>query len=186
MRRIAVFLSVVAMAVFADAQPIVGKAEFSGEWTEASENETGRGRGRRGGRPRASPGSGWGPKFSIHQVENELIVERSFFSRGDLQRPLKYRYSLDGSETRNTIMMGRGTQAQVSTAAWEGDKLVITTIHGFQNPENARGMSYQVRQTLALLRDPSPDTPPSLVVETTRSGVLGGAPSTSRTVYRRN
>jgi hypothetical protein len=112
-----------------------------------------------------------------------LTLERVFFSRGDLQPRLKFLYSLDGSETRNAVMMGRGLQEQVSRTSWEGDKLVITTVYSFVNPEDGRPETQEVTQTLSLQSSRSPARPPSLVVETTRSGVLGGPSSSTRTVY---
>ena len=84
-------------------------------------------------------------------------------------------------------MMGRGIQEQVSTAAWDGEMLVIKTIYESQNPVDSQKVRCEVTQTLCLFIDESsPDLPPSLVVETTRGGVLGGPPSTTRTVYRKN
>jgi hypothetical protein len=115
-------------------------------------------------------------------------VVRVFFTRGDLQPPLKYGFALDGSETRNVVLMGRGMQEQVSTAVWEGDKLVITTVYDVPGGEGGGMVLGEVSQTLSL-QPPSPGRaawPPSLVVETVRGGVLGGPPSTTRTVYSRN
>ena len=104
-----------------------------------------------------------------------------------MQPALKYRYSLNGSETKNTILMGRGYQEEVSKAAWDGEKLVIKTIFKSQYPVDGKKVSCEVTQVLSLLIDESsPDLPPSLVVETTRGGVLGGPPSTTRTVYNKN
>jgi hypothetical protein len=125
-------------------------------------------------------GSGWGSTITITQDASRLTVEYAFFGRGDMQPPLKFVYALDGSETKNSIMMGRGIQAQTSKTAWEGDKLVITTTHTFAHPETGQAMKIEVKQTLSL------ESPTSLIVETTRSGVLGGPPSTTRTVYRKS
>ncbi len=97
-----------------------------------------------------------------------------------MQPPLKFVYALDGTETKNSVMMGRGIQVQTSRTAWEGDKLVILTTHSFDNPSNGQPLKVEVKQTLALT------SPTTRVVETTRSGVLGGPPSTTRTVYQKN
>jgi len=97
-----------------------------------------------------------------------------------MQPPLKFVYALDGSETRNSVMMGRGAQPQVSRTTWEGDSLVITTIHTFANPANGKPMTQEVRQKLSL------NLAGSLVVETTRPGVLGGPSSTTTTVYKKS
>jgi hypothetical protein len=124
-------------------------------------------------------GSGWGSNITITQDARRLTVEYMFFSRGDMQPPLKFVYALDGSETKNSVMMGRGIQAQTSKGVWDGDKLVITTTHTFTHPETGQAMTSEVKQTLSL------ESPTSLIVETSRSGVLGGPASTTRTVYRK-
>jgi hypothetical protein len=124
-------------------------------------------------------GSGWGSPITVTQDAARLTVEYAFFSRGDMQPPLKFVFALDGTETKNTVMMGNGIQGQLSKTQWDGDKLVITTIHSFRNPDNGQPMTSEVRQTLSLESD-------TLVVETTRSGVLGGAASTTRTTYTKN
>ena len=97
-----------------------------------------------------------------------------------MQPPLKFVYALDGSESKNSVMMGRGIQVQTSKTTWDGDKLIITTVHTFENPADSQPMKIEVKQTLAL------ESPTALIVETTRSSVLGGPPSTTRTAYRKN
>jgi hypothetical protein len=124
-------------------------------------------------------GSGWGSPITIAQDAGKLTVEYVFFARGDMQPPLKFTYALDGSESKNTVMMGQGMQLQRSTTTWEGEALVITTIHTFTDPASGTPATAEVKQKLSL------ETPTSLVVETTRAGVLGGPPSTTRTVYRK-
>lgn len=179
-RRIGV-LSVIAAGLLATATAAQQRADFSGAWTSPPVPAS------RGGPdylPPARPGTGWGPEFTIAQSRDELVVERVFFSRGDLQPVLKFRYALDGSETVNGIWMGRGLQEQVSRVEWQGDNLVITTVHGFVNPETGRAETQEVRQTLSLRWSTrSPAYEPALVVETVASGVMGGPPSSVRTVY---
>ena len=77
-------------------------------------------------------GSGWGADITVTQDAATLDdrVTRSS-PASDMQPPLKFVYLLNGSESRNTINMGRGPQEQVSKAAWDGSKLVITTVHTF-------------------------------------------------------
>ena len=188
-------LSVFALLIFAATQPLEDKKpDFSGVWSVVipsgiaqkgqlqQDQQT-----RRFSRVPASLGSGWGKQFTIVQSEDGLTVERVFFARGDMQPALKYRYSFDGTETKNTIMMGRGIQEQVSTAAWDGEKLVIKTLYTSQNPVDGQKVKCEVTQILSLLIDTFlPDSTPSLVMETTRSGVLGGPPSMTRTVYKKD
>jgi hypothetical protein len=139
----------------------------------------GGGGGQRGGRI-GDMGSGWGSTITIAQDASRLTVEYAFFTRGDMQPPLKFVYALDGSETKNSVMMGRGIQAQTSKTAWEGDKLIITTTHDFENPANGQMMKIEVKRALSL------ESPTSLIVETTRSGVLGGSPTKTRTIYKKS
>src|SRR5215471_17898246 len=138
--------------------------DFSGRW--ASDQQ-------------ADMGSGWGPAITLTQDASRLTVEYAFFGRGDMQPALRFVYALDGSETKNTVMMGRGMQVQSSRAVWQGPTLVVTTTHAFTDPQTGKDETAEVRQALTL------EAPSSLVVETTRSGVLGGPPSTSRTVYKK-
>ena len=135
--------------------------------------------------PVASLGSGWGDRISIAQRANRLEIERIFFGPREMQAPVRYRYALDGSVTENAAIMGRTEPPSASTAAWEGNRLVITTLYPYQDPEDGRRLNQEVKQTLWL--QPAGGTPwvPSLVVETTRGGALGGPASTNRTVYTR-
>jgi hypothetical protein len=197
MKAVATLLSVFAIAFVSNEAAAQARPDFSGRWTtepEASADDQGRGqaaqgqRGQRGGRggrggrgrgPTGDMGSGWGPTITIAQEANTLAVEYVFFGRGDLQPPLRFTYALDGSETKNRVMMGRGIQEQTSRAAWEGSNLVITTVHDFTNPQNGQPVKAEVKRVLTLA---SPD---QLVVEVTRGGVLGGPATTSRAEYRR-
>ena len=150
--------------------------DFSGRWTiEPPAPAAPQRGGATGGR--GDMGSGWAPAITITQNAGRLTVEYAYFARGDMQRPLRFVYALDGSETRNSVMMGRGLQQQISTTAWEGDTLVITTTHAFAHPATGESMTQQVIHKLSLR------SPTSLMVETTRAGVLGGPPSTVRTMY---
>jgi hypothetical protein len=153
--------------------------DFSGRWTTDAEP------GRAlpppvGAQPiaRGDMGSGWGSTITITQ-QTQLVVEYTFFGRGDMQPPLKFVYALDGSETKNTVMMGRGIEVQVSRTAWEGHALVITTTHTLTDPVSGKLLTVDVKRRLTL------ESPTSLVVEVTRDGVLGGKPSTTRTTYRK-
>lgn len=196
MRREAVLLSVSAVVLFSLISTAQTKPDFSGRWTSEPEpaatttaggGPAGAGRGGggerssagRGGVRSGDMGSGWGSSITITQDASRLTVEYMFFARGDMQPPLKFVYALDGSETKNSVMMGRGIQVQRSKTAWEGDKLVITTVHNFEHAETGQPVTSEVKQALSL------ESPTSLIVETTRSGALGGPPSTTRTIYRK-
>jgi len=160
------------------------RTDFSGRWTTDPDPAAAPAGARQGGPPaagrgRGDMGSGWGPTITISQGAGSLTVEYAFFARGDMQPPLKFIYALDGSSSKNSVMMGRGLQTQVSTTAWDGAKLVITTVHTFADPGTNKPVTTEVKQTLSL------ESPTSLVVETIRAGVLGGPATTSRTTYRK-
>ena len=168
-----------ALAIFVAVQ---SRPDFSGRWTvEPPPAPAAPAPGQRAGGPgRGDMGSGWGTTITIAQDAGRLTVEYAFFGRGDMQPPLKFAYALDGTETKNSVMMGRGLQVQTSKTAWSGDALVITTTHSFPDPASGKPASVDVTQKLSL------ESPTSLVVETTRAGVLGGPPTTTRTVYKKN
>jgi hypothetical protein len=166
---------VALLAVGATAQTT---PDFSGRWTSES-SAAGDGQRNVSGERIGDMGSGWGPNITITQTAERMTVEYMFFARGDMQPPLKFVFALDGSGTKNSVMMGRGIQMQTSKTRWEGDKLVITTTHSSAGPETGQPLTSEVKQTLAL------ESPTSLIIETTRSGVLGGPSSTTRTVYRK-
>lgn len=189
MRALTILVASAAIAVAAHAQ---ARPDFSGRWTSEPEAAPAPAGGRAGapgggarggggaGRGRSGDmGSGWGTTITVTQDQARLNVEYAFFGRGDMQPPLRFAYALNGSETTNSVMMGRGVQPQRSRAAWRGDTLAITTVHTFPHPETGQATPAEVVQSLVL------ESPTSLVVITTRAGVLGGPPSTTRTVYRR-
>jgi hypothetical protein len=161
---------ILAQILFVTALVAQEHPNFAGQWVVAPAEAGNR------GPARGDMGSGWGSPITVTQDATRLTVEYAFFTRGDMQPPLKFVFALDGTETKNTIMMGNGIQSQLSKTRWDGNKLVITTIHSFRNPENGQPMTSEVRQTLSLESN-------SLIVETTRSGVLGGPASTTRTTY---
>jgi hypothetical protein len=181
-----------AFAVSADAQ---AKPDFSGQWTTAPEavaapggapggNAQGAGPARGGGgapgRGRAGDmGSGWGPTIRISQTAQQLTVEYAFYTRGDMQPPMKFVYALDGTESKNTVLAGHGMQEQRSTTTWDGENLVITTVHSFVDPSTGKPAPSTIVQSLSLA------SPTSLVVTTTRKGVLGSPDTTAKTTYRK-
>jgi hypothetical protein len=164
--------------------PLLGQppADFSGEWTlDAPAIAT---TPAVPGTPAAAAapgdmGSGWGPTIAITQDATQLRVQYTVFSRYDLQPPLTFVYPLDGSEGRNAVMMGRGEQVESSRAQWNGQTLIITT--RFQIAERGAGQPF----TAELTRTLSLESPTTLIVVATRGGVLGGAASTTRSVYRK-
>jgi hypothetical protein len=120
-------------------------------------------------------GSGWGSPLTITQRADSLIVEFPHFSDYDLQPPLRFAYALDGSESRNGVMIGHATSLQRSRILWQDGELTISTVYPAP-PGAAPGGSVEVRQTLSL------ESPAALVLTTTRT--RSGAPAiVTRTAY---
>ena len=163
------------------------KPDFSGRWTTdpdpavlAAQPARGAGTGTGGrGAPPPDVGSGWGSTITLTQTTTSITVEYAFFTRGDMQPPLAFVYALDGSESKNSVMMGRGLQVQTSRTAWASDSLVITSSYSFTDPQSGKPATAEVKRTLKL------ESPASLIIETVYGGVLGGPATTSRTTYRK-
>ena len=153
----AILCMLLAMPLSAQQVP-----DFSGQWQRADGNDI---------------GSGWGDVITVTQEGSRLQVEYALFAASDRQPPLRFVYDLEGRETRNSFMMGRGSQVQISRAKLVGGSLEITTFH--ELVAQGRAVQSEVRQVLSL------ESSATLVVEVTRLGVLGGPPTTSRSVYRR-
>ena len=169
---------VLALAVFPPPAPAQKRPDFSGAWKAVQEPPVSQ------SERRGALGSGWGDEFFVKQDEQRLTIERAFFTPGDLQPVMRFRYALDGSETSNAVMMGRGVQEDFSTASWDGDKLVIRSASTV-DPGDGQSLKVVVTRTLSLRPAALPAWEPSLVVETKRSTVRDGLPSTTRTVYAR-
>ena len=144
-------------------------ANFSGEWVADPPAEKAPG----------DMGSGWGATFTIAQDARQLVVEQPLFSRYDLQPPVKTVYALDGSESRNDVMTGHATQLRISRARWEGSGLQIVTMYPATDPKTGKPFTTEVTQRLIL------ESPGVMVIESTRAGVLGGKPTTAKTIYRK-
>ena len=180
LNRLIVGAALSVLPAFAGAQQ-PARPDFSGRWTIApstaqapSTAAPGAARGRGAAQPPGDLGPGWGSTITIAQSVDTLTVAYAFFTRGDMQPPLTFTFALDGRETKNSVMMGRGFQTERSKAAWDGQALVITTLHDFTDPSTGKPATFEVTRTLSL---ESPDT---LIVEVTR----GDAPP-ARVVYRR-
>jgi hypothetical protein len=152
----------VALAVLVATAAAQARPDFSGRWTAVPEPPPAGG-GRSGPIAPGTVGSGWGPDITIRQDASMLAVDRAQFSQYDMQPAMRFTYALDGSESRNTINMGRGPQQFVSTAAWQDAALVISTSYPFTNPQNGKPDAVEVRQVLSReLPDGRADDRPQL------------------------
>ena len=167
-----------ALTLFATAAAAQAWPDFSGRWTAPPEPPAAS--GGRGSIAAGTTGSGWGGEIAIVQDATTLTVERAQFSQYDMQPPMRFVYALDGSESRNTINMGRGPQEVVSTASRQDASVVIVTTYRFSHPQDGRREAMEVRQVLSL------DVSGSLVITATRSGLAGNPASTSTTTYKKH
>ena len=162
---IAVLIGSASVTASAQARP-----DFSGDWVRADSAEqrsvaTAGDAGFRVG----TMGSGWGSPLTLRQAANRLVAEFAFFGTYDLQPRLRFSYTLDGSESRNAVMIGHAESVLRSRTAWKGDTLVITT--EYSAPAGASDAV--VRQSLSLA------SATSLVIQTSR----GANSPASRSVY---
>ncbi len=114
--------AVLAVATMAFAQ---AKPDFSGTWAPdaaaapaAPAAPAGTGGGGAPGGGGGGGGRGMAGPMTVKQAGDTLTIERTM---GD--NKVTQTYKLDGSESKNA---GRGGEV-VSTAKWDGSKLVITT-----------------------------------------------------------
>ena len=155
------------------------RPDFSGVWTRTPGPDataptvaaTGDAAFRRG-----DPGSGWGSPITITQRSDSLIVQYAVFSTYDMQPPLRFTFAIGGASS-NTMMLSHAASTLRSTAAWTADTLVITTLYPGPPGADGRPIRVEVRQAHHL------EPPATLVVETTRAGILGASSTTSRTTY---
>lgn len=174
MRWKASLLALALLAPFAARAAAPDHPNFSGTWTVLPPAPLAEGAPKP---TRGDLGSGWGSPLTITQENDRLTLQYAFFAPGDLQAPLTFTCALDGTESRAEVWMGRGAQAQLWRARWEGATVVITTTHELVDPTTRAAVPVEVRRTLSL------DGPSSLTVETTRAGVLGGEPTSTRVRY---
>jgi hypothetical protein len=162
-----------ALASSASAQ---SRPSFAGEWVMAVDTTRARPTVATAGDVRfrvGDMGTVWGSPLTIRQTADTLVAQFVHFSAYDLQPPLRYRYALDGSESRNTVMISHTESMQRSRTSWQGSTLVIVTTY----PGPAGAGDVELRQALSL------SAAGELVIETTRPH--GAAPNVVRATYRR-
>lgn len=128
-------------------------------------------------------GSGWGDKISIQHTPEMVSVERVVFIPRDFQQLVRYRFSLQDTASKNSVLTGRETKPIVSTSSWKELRLIITSVYPFQDTKSGKWLESKMTQTLWLETPTKTPWEPSLIVETTREGLMGGQASTNRTVY---
>jgi hypothetical protein len=132
-------VGIIAAAILAVASvTFAQKPDFSGTWTLDAE-ASGMAAGGGGGGGRGGGALGNGPS-TVKQTADAITIERTM---GENKVTLTYK--LDGTESKNT-MMGRGGAAMesVSTAKWDGGKLIITS------KQDMGGQAVETTQTWSL------------------------------------
>jgi hypothetical protein len=164
MRRISALLSVAAVVLWTVGVYAQAKPNFSGKWVREAPAGGAAAGGGGGGGGRGGGGGGFGMENTITQDAKALTVE---YTAG--QNPVKLVFNLDGSPSTNKVM-GRGGEAtdQVSKATWDGAKISITTTT--PNGEVKRVISMEGA---------------NMVIESTTPGREGGAPTTTKAVYKK-
>jgi hypothetical protein len=169
MTRFVTAAAVAALVGIPMATQAQQKPDLSGTWTldDAKSDPAparmgggggGRGGGRMGGAPAAS--------MTIKQTASELTVERT--TPMGTQTAV---YKLDGSESQNTIGMGRAS----SRASWDGGRLVIATTQTMQGRGGGE-MTIESKETYSRDGD-------ALTLEVTRNTPMGS--QTRKLVYAR-
>jgi hypothetical protein len=151
----AVVMTLATSAAMAQAPP-----NFAGKWT-AVPDPAAAGGGR---------GGGIGQEATITQDATTLTVTRT-----TPMGTFTSNYKLDGTESKNTLNMGGNSVDQVSTAKWDGGKLLVNTKMDFG------GNPVEVSMVMSL------DASGNLLIESTRPDFQGGgAPVTTKTTYKKN
>jgi hypothetical protein len=119
MRRLAITLSVLAAVAFATGLS-ARAADFSGKWAPDTDKNPAPMTGATGGATVPQGMRGMSGPMTITMDAKDMKVVRQINGTNTSTAT----YHLDGSPSTNA--MGRGGD-RVSTAKWDGDKLVITT-----------------------------------------------------------
>jgi hypothetical protein len=175
-RYTTVAAAAIAVAAWTMSIQAGAQTDFSGTWVQAStEGGAAGGMGGRGrGRGMAMMRGGFG--------ERVVIVQDPATLKATNTQPdgtsTTFTYNLDGSESRNTVAGRQGGEpiVLVSKATWNGDKLSIATTINLDFGGNS--MTMQMTDVLTRTGD-------TITVQSTRSGMRGGEPTTTTTTYKK-
>ena len=185
-RIVMVCATLVAIGSMPGGAAVQVRPDFSGQWAiDSLPTSAAPGAGAPAARPdqgrlaAGDMGSGWGSPIAITQDGQQIRVEQTLFSRYDANPQPRFVYALDGSETRNAVMIGHATQVRMSRANWDGQALRITTRYPGVDPDTGKPFTTEVTHRLKL------ESPTTLIVEVIRAAALGGSESKTRTIYRK-
>jgi hypothetical protein len=154
MTRVLTLVAAAAMTIAAAQAP----PNFAGKWTLVADPSAPAGMG------------GLGQEANITQDASTLTITRT-----TQMGTFTSNYKLDGSESKNTLTIQGNSVDQISTAKWDGGKLLVNTKMDFG------GNPVELKMVMSL--DPSGN----LLVESTRPDFQGGgAPVTTKMSYKKN
>jgi hypothetical protein len=164
MKRLTAFVTAAVLVLGTASAFAQAKPNFAGKWVaEAAPAAPGGGAPAAGGGRGGGRGGGLGQELTITQDATTLKID--YVGGGRNPGPVSLTYKLDGSDSPNP---GFGGNEQISKAAWDGEKLVVTT--PFMGGEQKRTFSLEGG---------------NLVVETANPGREGGPGMTTRMVYKK-
>lgn len=162
MRRFSLSIAILAAVVWSVTVFTQAHPNFAGKWTLVPDANAPSGPGRGVG--------GLGEAATIVQDSTTMTITRKT-QVGEFTST----YKLDGSESRNTLNFQGNTIEQVSRTKWDGSTLIVNTSVNFG------GNPAEVSMTLTF------DDSGNLIVVSTRPDFQGGgAPITTKTVYKKS
>ena len=145
-------LLVLFLTTLASAQ---AKPNFAGKWALANPND---------------PSVGMNPTSMTVTQDDKTFTIVAASQVGEI----KTVFNLDGSQAKSPLEIQGMNIDRVTKSAWEGNKLVLTTVSDFQ------GQSFETKQIWTLGADGT------LTVDSTRPDFQGGgAPITQKLVYKK-
>lgn len=172
MRRMTIALAAAALVVGSIGISAQTPPSFAGKWTLVPDPNVAAGGGGGGGRA-GGRGGGFGSicaqECTITQDAKMVTVTRTT-QAGEV----KSMYNLDGTESKNTMTMGENQMTSMSTAKWDGSKLVITT------KQDMQGTMIESKNVLSL------DAGGQLVVARTAPGRGDPTPVTTTQTYKKS
>ena len=178
-RTLAVTLSL-AIAVSVAAPAYAQRHVLSGTWVLRPDSTAARRVAATGDAAfaKGDMGIGWGSPLTIVQTPARLNVTFDAFTAYDLQPKVHFAYALDGTESRNAVVMS-GAPPSRSIVAWQDSALVITTTFTAPAGVNPAPGALEVRQTLAL------DATGRLTIQSRRLSANGAVNTVIATYTRR-
>jgi hypothetical protein len=154
MRRVFTAASVLVLLCIVIA-PAQSKPNFAGKWALVSPD---------------AASAGMNPSTMTVTQDDKTITLLSVGQMGEI----KTVFNLNGTEAKSPLEIQGMSIDRVTKSAWDGNKLVLTTVSDFQ------GQSFETKQIWTL------GTDGTLTVDSTRPDFQGGgAPVTAKLVYKK-